>query len=74
MHPRTFSLDAGGRILVVANMMAVPVRTGKGVSVQPACLSVFRVGNDGKLDFVRKYDTETGGARSLFWTGFVSLP
>jgi 6-phosphogluconolactonase len=55
-------------------MMAVPVRTKKGVSVQPACLSVFRVGNDGMLDFVRKYDIETSGARSLFWTGFVSLP
>jgi 6-phosphogluconolactonase (cycloisomerase 2 family) len=74
MHPRTFSLDASGRVLVVANMMAVPVRTEKGVSVQPACLSVFRVGNDGMLDFVRKYDIETGGTRSLFWTGFVSLP
>jgi hypothetical protein len=55
-------------------MMAVPVRTEKGVSVQPACLSVFRVGNDGMLAFVRKYDIETGGTRSLFWTGFVSLP
>jgi 6-phosphogluconolactonase (cycloisomerase 2 family) len=74
MHPRTFSLDASVNILVVANMMAVPVRTEKGVSVQPACLSVFRLGNDGMLDFVRKYDIETDGTRSLFWTGFVSLP
>ena len=74
IHPRTFSLDAGGKILVVANMMSVPARTEKGVSVVPACLSVFRVGSDGKLDFARKYDIETGRTRTLFWSGLVSLP
>ena len=73
-HPRTFSLDASGKVLVVANMNSLPVRAEKGVSVVAACLSVFRVGSDGKLDFVRKYDIETGGTRTLFWTGFVSLP
>jgi 6-phosphogluconolactonase len=73
IHPRTFSLDASSKILVVANMMSVSVRTEKGVSVVPACLSVFRVGSDGKLDFARKYDIETGGTRTLFWTGLVSL-
>jgi 6-phosphogluconolactonase len=74
IHPRTFSLDAGGKILVVANIMSVPVRTEKGVSILPACLSVFRVNSDGKLDFARKYDIETGGTRTLFWSGLVSLP
>ena len=74
IHPRTFALDAGGKILVVANMMSLPVRTEKGVSVVPACLSVFRVGSDGKLDFVRKYDMETGDARALFWMGLMTLP
>ena len=67
-------MDASGKILVVANMMSVPVRTEKGVSVLPACLSVFRVGSDGKLDFARKYDIETGGTRTLFWSGLLSLP
>ena len=71
--PRTFSLDASGKMLVVANQSAVPIRTEKGVGTLPACLSVFRVGDDGKLTFVRKYDIETGGDRLLFWTGFVSL-
>ena len=74
MTPRTFSLDASGKILVVANQTAVPVRTGQGVSVMPACLTVYRVGDDGKLSFARKYDIETSGARSLFWAGFVALP
>ena len=71
---RTFSLDASGKILVVANQSAVPIRSGQSVSVVAAGLSVFRVGDDGKLDFVHKYDIETSNTKPLFWTGFVSLP
>jgi 6-phosphogluconolactonase len=74
IHPRTFSLDASGKWMVVANQTSLPVRSAEGVSVVPACLSLYRVGDDGKLEFVRKYDIETGGTRLLFWTGFVSLP
>ena len=74
MHARTFALDGSGKILVVANMMSIPVRTGKGVSVIPPCLSVFRVGSNGKLDFVRKYEMPAGDARTLFWMGIMSLP
>jgi hypothetical protein len=39
-----------------------------------ATLSVFRIGSDGKLEFVRKYDQDTSGGRTLFWTGMVALP
>lgn len=53
-HPRTFTLDPSGRLLVVANM-------------QPGSLSMFRIGADGKLEFVRKYDQ--AGGRGLFWVG-----
>ncbi len=74
MQPRTFALDPSGRILVAANQNPFSVRDGKGVSAVPAGLSVFRVRDDGKLDFERKYDVETGGGRSLFWMGIVSLP
>jgi 6-phosphogluconolactonase len=72
--PRTFSIDATGKLLVVANQSALPIRTGNGIGTLPACLSVFRIGDDGKLTFVRKYDIDTSGNRNLFWTGFVSLP
>lgn len=61
VHPRTFAIDPGGRMLVVANM-------------QPAVLSVFRIGTDGKLGFVRKYEPDASGGRDLFWTGMVQLP
>ncbi|HXP88593.1 MAG TPA: beta-propeller fold lactonase family protein [Bryobacteraceae bacterium] len=67
MTPRTFALDASGRILVAANQNAVP-------NTVPASLSVYRVRDDGMLDFVRKYDVETADTRSLFWMGLVSLP
>ena len=73
-HPRTFAIDPSGRILVVANMQQVLVRDGKEVRPMPATLSVFRIGSDGKLEFVRKYDQDTSGGRNLFWTGMVALP
>jgi hypothetical protein len=33
---------------------------------------VFRIGDDGKLDFVRKYDVEVGN-QQMFWMGMVTL-
>jgi 6-phosphogluconolactonase len=64
--PRTFALDAGGRILVAANQSAT--------ATVPAGLAVYRVRDDGKLDFVQKYDVEADSSRTLFWMGVVSLP
>jgi 6-phosphogluconolactonase (cycloisomerase 2 family) len=73
-HPRTFALDSGGRILVVGNQNQVAVRESNIVRTVPAGLTVYRVRDDGRLEFARKYDVETGGARNLFWMGLVSLP
>lgn len=66
--PRTFAADTSGRVLIVGNQTALPTRDGK---IVPACLSVFRINDEGTLDFVRKYDVETGPGRSLFWMGIV---
>ena len=74
MHPRTFALDSSGRVLVAANLVPLSVRDGPNVNAVPASLAVYRVRGDGKLDFVHKYDVETGGSRNLFWMGLVSLP
>jgi 6-phosphogluconolactonase (cycloisomerase 2 family) len=74
VHPRTFAIDPGGRILVVANMQRALVRESGQVRSVPANLAVFRIAGDGKLQFVRKYDQDAGGGRSLFWTGMVALP
>jgi len=73
VHPRTFSLDPSGRILVAANQQEILVRDKEGVRTLPASLSVFRIGGDGKLEFVRKYDQDSSGG-SLFWAGMVGLP
>jgi 6-phosphogluconolactonase (cycloisomerase 2 family) len=74
VHPRTFAIDPGGRILVVANMQDALMRDKDQVHPVPACLSVFRIGSDGKLAFIQRYDVDTGGGKNLFWTGMVALP
>lgn len=48
------------------------MRDGSAVKMMPAGLSVFRVGPDGKLEFVRKYDVDVGG-KNQFWSGVVAL-
>ncbi len=71
-HIRTFSIDPGGKIMVAASIMDMSVRDGNNVRYVPAALTVFRIGDDGKLSFVRKYDVELGG-KFQWWTGFVGL-
>ncbi len=64
-------------MLVVGNQNEFNVYDEKTKAVRkvPAGMSVFRIGNDGKLEFVRKYDVPTQEPdRSLFWVGFVPLP
>ena len=71
-HARTFHIDPSGRMLVAANIMPLLVRDDATVRRVPASLSVFRIGGDGKLDYVRKYDVDVGNA-SMFWMGMVKL-
>jgi 6-phosphogluconolactonase (cycloisomerase 2 family) len=59
--PRTFALDPGARVLVAGNQSGA------------ANLALFRIRDDGKLDFVRKYDVDSSTG-SLFWMGIVPLP
>jgi 6-phosphogluconolactonase len=70
IHCRTFHIDPSGRLLVAAHIMALPVRDGAATRVVPACLSLFRIAADGRLDFVRKYDVEIG-ERTMWWMGMV---
>jgi 6-phosphogluconolactonase len=73
-QPRTFAVDASGSILAVANQSAGLVRKGSRIETVAASLTIFRIRRDGKLDFASKYDLETGGKKTLFWTGIISLP
>jgi 6-phosphogluconolactonase len=72
IHCRNFHIDPSGRLLVASHIMGLPVRDGGTIRDVPACLSVFRIGDDGKLDYVRKYDVEVGN-RQMFWMGMVTL-
>jgi 6-phosphogluconolactonase len=72
IHPRTFHIDPSGRMLVAQHNLPVDVRDGDGIKMLPAGLSVFRIGEDGKLTFVRKYDVDVGN-KTMFWMGMVPL-
>ena len=72
IHCRTFHIDPSGRMLVAAHNVPVLVRDDSTVTTVPACLSVFRIGPDGRLDFVRKYNVDTRD-RIMFWMGMVAL-
>jgi 6-phosphogluconolactonase (cycloisomerase 2 family) len=72
IHCRTFHIDPSGRLLVAAHIMGLPVRDGATVRNVPACLSLFHIAGDGKLDFVRKYDIDVG-QRTMWWMGMVGL-
>jgi len=63
---RTFTLDSVSGLLVAANMNAVTKPDGTSV---PASLAVFRMADNGKLSFLRKYDQERG----VNWAGFLRL-
>lgn len=72
IHPRTFHIDPSGRLLVAQHNLPVNVRDGDAIRTAPAGLSVFRIGDDGKLTFVRKYDIDVGD-KIMFWMGMVPL-
>jgi 6-phosphogluconolactonase len=73
IHPRTFHIDPTGRMMVVQHNLPVNVRDGNEIRTVPAGLTVFRIGDDGKLTFVRGYDIEVGD-KLMFWMGMVPLP
>jgi 6-phosphogluconolactonase len=72
IHVRTFAIDPSGRIMIAASIKPLAVREGANVTTLPAALSVFRIGGDGTLEFVRKYDVDTGG-KIHYWMGMMGL-
>ena len=72
IHPRTFHIHPSGRLLVAQHNLPVNVRDGDAVKTVAAGLSVFRIGDDGKLTFARTYDVDVGD-KTMFWMGMVPL-
>ena len=71
-HPRTFGIDSGARLLVAGSLAPSARRENGRIVDLPAGLSVFRMREDGKLDFVRKYDIDVG-PDTQWWTGIIPL-
>ena len=69
-YARTFAIAPGGRLMVVGNMQPLVELDGTTPRTVPASLALFRISDDGRLDYVRKYDIEVG-ADSMFWSGIV---
>jgi 6-phosphogluconolactonase (cycloisomerase 2 family) len=69
---RTFGIDPTGRLLVAASIQPMLVREGNNLTNLSAGMSVYRIGGDGKLSFVRKYDVDTAKG-TQFWSGMVTL-
>jgi 6-phosphogluconolactonase (cycloisomerase 2 family) len=70
---RTFGIDPEGRILITASVWPMPVREGNDVKTIPAAIGLFRVGSDGKLEFIRNYDIDATTQKQQFWAGMVTL-
>jgi 6-phosphogluconolactonase len=69
---RTFGIEPSGRMLVAASIKPVPVRDAVGIKTVAAKICVFHIASDGKLEFKRQYDVDTGGHQQ-FWSGMVTL-
>ncbi len=68
-EPRTFALDPSGRFLIVGNQKRVNTLTSAGVVAVLPNLSVFQVGADGTLTFLKTYD-QSGG--EVLWEGVAT--
>jgi 6-phosphogluconolactonase len=66
VEARSFTIDPTGRYLIVGNQVTRTVNT----VVIPRSLAVFRIGANGKLKFLQKYDVSAG---DVFWVGAVEL-
>jgi 6-phosphogluconolactonase len=69
---RTFAIDPSARLVVAASLQPLLMREGATIKTLSAGLTVFRIGGDGKLTFVRKYDVDVG-SKTQFWGGMVTL-
>ncbi len=71
-HPRTFSIDSSGHILIAGSIGPMALRQDGRIRVLPAGLSTFRISPDGRLRYLRRIDVETG-KMTQWWTGIVGL-
>jgi len=69
---RTFAIDPDGRILIAASTTPMQVQEQGVLSLVSAGLTVYRMGPDGKLTMVHKYEVDTS-AGTQFWSGLLTM-
>jgi 6-phosphogluconolactonase len=72
-HVRCFTIDPSGTLLIAATLTAMSVGSGSDREVVPAGLCIFRIAEDGRLTFVRRYDVELGAGVQQMWVRAVEL-
>ncbi|OWT77118.1 MULTISPECIES: beta-propeller fold lactonase family protein [unclassified Achromobacter] len=72
IYPRTFYIDPTGSLLVAEHNIPLDVRDGERIRPVQAGLTVFRIGDDGKLTLARNYDVDVG-KDTMFWAGMVAV-
>lgn len=73
IFPRTFGIDAFGRVLVVGNQDPAMIRVGDTTQRVVPSLVVFKIGDDGLLTILHKHDHPDNG-EVCFWIGVETLP
>jgi len=74
IHVRTFACDPSGQLLVTASIKPHAVLEGGQVVPVPAALTIFRIGGDGRLAFVRRQAVDTPPGEMLYWMGIQARP
>jgi hypothetical protein len=70
LHPRTFSIDPSGRLLLVGHVTATRMARDGAVVDIPANVTLFRIGQDGRLTHAGRLDLENG-VEKCWWTGLA---
>jgi hypothetical protein len=69
---RTFVIDPSGKLLVAASTTPMSVEENGNIHSVSAGLSIYRIGADGRLAFLRKHDVDTAHGIQ-FWCGLLTM-
>jgi 6-phosphogluconolactonase (cycloisomerase 2 family) len=69
---RTFVIDPSGQLLIATSTEPMLVRKGSGVATIRAGFTIYRIGKDGKLAFIRKLEVDTGAGNQI-WSGTLAM-
>jgi 6-phosphogluconolactonase (cycloisomerase 2 family) len=72
-HVRAFTIDPSGRLLIAASLAAMSVRDGGSMRTIPAGLSLFRIQDDGRLEFARRYEVDLAPGVQQMWVRAIRL-